>query len=91
MVALEQSAWVMEHSSISLKCRFTGFPKPDVSWHKDGKVFQGQETSSENINGTYESVLQINRAQYGDSGKFTCKAQNAFGADKDDILLTVKG
>ena len=91
MIALEPHMWIMRYSPVSLKCLFTGVPKPDVSWHKDGKVFHGQEMNAENITGTYESVLKIYRAQYEDSGKFTCKAQNAFGADKDDVLLTVKG
>ncbi|XP_077571540.1 hemicentin-1 [Stigmatopora nigra] len=69
-----------------LPCTAQGSPDPKVSWEKDGVVLR-------NLHGKFTLLrsgeLIIERAEPGDSGTFTCVANNAAGTARQDIRLSV--
>ena len=74
-------------SSAVFTCVFFGFPKPNVTWFKDGHdlmlVVPGlrYETieNATDVKFQWKSYLRINITQRNDSGTYHCVAKNVAG------------
>ena len=75
------------NTTITIKCPVSGVPTPSVSWFKDGSpISQGERLSL-----TSNSSLVVNRAEMGDSAKYTCSVQSVFGKEDLSTTMTIIG
>lgn len=73
-----------------IDAKISGFPKPEVSWYKNGEKI----TSSTKYSITYEentSIITINAVERSDSGKYVVEAKNNAGVASVDLNLNVIG
>ncbi|XP_063154493.1 hemicentin-1 [Candoia aspera] len=77
---------VVVNNFISLTCEVTGFPSPDLSWLKDGKLLN-LNTNVLIVPGG--RILQIPRARLSDGGEYVCIARNSAGESIRRSFLTV--
>jgi hypothetical protein len=72
----EKVTRTVEKSTVTIRCRVFGAPKPDVKWQRDGLELTG---------GRFQILdngdLQISDVQFGDAGTYKCLATNKFGDD----------
>uniref|UniRef100_A0A8C6W1G7 Hemicentin 2 n=1 Tax=Nannospalax galili TaxID=1026970 RepID=A0A8C6W1G7_NANGA len=77
--------------SLTLECDANGFPAPKVTWLKDGQLVRlgwGWEAGSHHLlHGTRS--LHFPRIREGDSGLYSCRAENQAGSTQKDFSLTV--
>lgn len=79
-VTLGGAITTLDGNRVSLLCKVSGVPVPQVTWEKDGDEIQrGGKTYS------------INTADQGDSGNYTCIASNIAGEVKATSQLKVLG
>ncbi|KAG9509224.1 Neuroglian [Fragariocoptes setiger] len=82
----ERTARAVASSTVTLKCRVFGAPKPEVKWRRDNIELSG---------GRYKVLetgdLQISQVMPTDQGKYECHAINKFGDVKVYGELQVKG
>ncbi|CAG5088962.1 Oidioi.mRNA.OKI2018_I69.PAR.g12026.t1.cds [Oikopleura dioica] len=57
---------VTEGAPFELKCPFDAFPMAEVAWTKNNDALEGE----------FSSILALNSAAAGDSGRWTCQAKN---------------
>ena len=70
----------LDGNRVSLLCKVSGVPVPQVTWEKDGvEVQRGGK------------VYSIDTADQGDSGNYTCIATNIAGEVKATSQLNVLG
>ena len=73
-------------------CEATGYPIPNVTWHRvDGPSIDGVSVS-ENIltgDGSVIANLTITNASREDTGEYTCTANNRIGSD--GIIIKIVG
>ncbi|XP_037820569.1 papilin isoform X5 [Lucilia sericata] len=62
-------------STIAMGCSVQGYPKPNVTWIKDGLPLLPSERIQISVGEPYRLV--INNINMADSGKYGCKAANA--------------
>ncbi|ELU04243.1 hypothetical protein CAPTEDRAFT_219882 [Capitella teleta] len=77
-----------EGERVELECVASGYPLPAIRWQRNGQlvVISGRVSQNE------ESSLVINDANVGDSGVYTCEANNGVGAARTrDIRVEVLG
>ena len=71
-------------------CEATGYPIPNVIWHRvDGSLTDGV-SMSENIltgDGSVIANLKITNASREDTGEYTCTANNSIGSDSRIIRI----
>lgn len=74
-----------------LKCSVSGFPTPKVTWLKDGiKLhFSSRYRTTVDVDGNCELVVRS--PVVGDSGNYTCVAQNASMKDEISAYIIVPG
>ncbi|XP_072257615.1 leucine-rich repeat neuronal protein 3 [Pyxicephalus adspersus] len=78
-------------SSVSLHCRATAEPEPEIYWITPSgsklqpNIFSGQFYVHS------EGTLEINNMSILDAGLYTCVAKNLVGADLKTIMITVDG
>ncbi|KAG8223459.1 hypothetical protein J437_LFUL001953 [Ladona fulva] len=67
---------------VRLTCQVAGNPRPDVVWHKDGKLINPEEDDRWAITSDEERfhTLELSRAVVEDSGEISATAQNAHGS-----------
>lgn len=73
-----------------IDAKITGFPKPEVSWYKNGVKM----TSSSKLSITYEedtSIITITSLERSDSGKYVVEAKNNAGVTSVELNLNVIG
>ncbi|KAM9212162.1 hemicentin-1 [Dugong dugon] len=75
-----------EKQNITLTCEVTGSPVPEISWHKDGKLLQEDESYHVMSGGRF---LQITNAQVLHTGRYTCLASNTAGDKSKSFSLIV--
>ena len=76
---------IVEGNNVSLPCHATGFPKPVITWYKDG----------ENLDGDYYSadtgMLTFANIQFADRGLYRCEARNFVGSESATVKIVVEG
>ena len=73
---------VVEGNVLYLVCEAEGFPSPNVTWKKNGKVLQ------ENINKT---DFIVDDTSENNAGKYECEASNSVGTVSYTVEVTIKG
>ncbi|XP_078379826.1 fibroblast growth factor receptor 1-A-like isoform X2 [Oculina patagonica] len=73
---------VVEGNMLYLFCKADGYPKPLVTWSKDGKLLQSS---------TNDTNFITNEAKENDAGNYECKASNSVGTVKYTVEVTIKG
>lgn len=66
---------------VELACVATGFPKPTLTWTKDGKRYSVSPDGS----------LKLRKVGLDDEGIFTCTATNTAGRDEARLKVLVQG
>ena len=68
-------------TDLSLYCTAKGYPKPDISWRRDGKFIREARSS-------YGETLFVPKVKT--SGNYTCIASNDAGEVKSSAYVTVR-
>jgi len=87
---LLQPQTVRDGERIEFKVRFTGFPRPKITWFHDGTVIDS--TNDIKVTIDYErgeSMLIIVEIFPEDEGEYTCSASNEYGEIITTCRLTV--
>ncbi|MGH0166763.1 UNVERIFIED_CONTAM: hypothetical protein FKN15_051780 [Acipenser sinensis] len=80
------SVTLMEGSDITLECRTSGTPSPDVNWDLGNLVTSYQQY---NLNQHYTTLKMINVSS-NDTGKtILCIAENIVGENESSVILVV--
>ncbi|XP_008185071.1 LOW QUALITY PROTEIN: peroxidasin [Acyrthosiphon pisum] len=88
IVSASRDITVKTGSTVELQCLVEGYPKPVVTWFKDGRsITPGPRTSFHNE----RTTLRVEHAKEGDRGMFTCLAQNLVGSAESNIEIKVRG
>ena len=74
------------NTTITIRCPVTGVPTPSVFWTKDGFPI----SKSGNLI-TSGNALVIERADAGDSAKYTCISLNSIGVDSVSSRVQIIG
>ncbi|CAG9533738.1 unnamed protein product [Cercopithifilaria johnstoni] len=85
-----ESIKVMEDNSFTLRCKFSGDPRPKIKWFKNGERIYSysQCTLTESEDGTCE--LTVKNANRFDGGCYRCVAENIYGSDRTTCEVTVQ-
>lgn len=65
-------------STVRLRCRAGGKPRPEVLWFKDGKMIADEEAEALR-HGEGRWMLRLTRVKVEDSGKYSCRTFNKAG------------
>ncbi|XP_014387685.1 PREDICTED: LOW QUALITY PROTEIN: hemicentin-2 [Myotis brandtii] len=76
----------MAGQALTLECDANGFPAPEITWFKDGQLIP-EGDSHRLLNEA--RALHLPRIQAGDSGLYSCRAENAAGTAQRDFELLV--
>ena len=91
---------VNETNPATLTCVATGIPEPNITWSVDLSMpivdgFKYTISTDRNVqdsqNIAVTSSLTISDTSVGDSGTYSCEAENAAGAAEGTTELTVQG
>ncbi|XP_078537623.1 titin-like [Lissotriton helveticus] len=75
--------------SLELRCKVVGTPVIKISWSKDDRPIK--ESAKHRISFlNSEAVLLVKDCSVGDSGEYSCEAQNEAGTDSCSSIVTVK-
>ncbi|XP_077583431.1 leucine-rich repeat neuronal protein 1-like [Stigmatopora nigra] len=77
--------------SVSLDCRAMAEPEPEIYWVTPLGSKITRDTVSERYHLSSEGTLWLSHVQVGDSGHYTCVAQNIEGADTRVASIRVNG
>ena len=82
--------------SVIFTCKVYGFPKPQISWRKNGQEMGNNSRYTTNVYGNgpnliWYSNLEIKTAVRNDTANYSCFLRNAAGTDIDGISLVVLG
>ena len=78
-------------------CYAIGWPKPSLSWFKDGKVIKDGDgmhsyaitrRNSRLFSGMDLKILYVRQKEH--EGRYICAAKNKFGEERHEIKLSVK-
>ena len=72
---------------VRLRCRVSGFPRPLVTWRKDGNSLRPNRRLKLLANGD----LEIMPVVQDDNGYYTCEARNHIGIISHTARIIVKG
>ena len=76
------------NGEITLVCKPEAAPFPVITWRKDNiNIGGGDERRRQLPNGN----LHIRQLNYGDSGFYTCEAENSVGKNRSTSRVSVKG
>ncbi|XP_053542916.1 hemicentin-1 isoform X1 [Ictalurus punctatus] len=81
-----QDVSVLQNRQVTLECRSDAVPPPTLSWLKDGAPLKASPRVRVLSSGRY---LQINNAELGDTGRYTCTASNVAGETRRHFDLSV--
>lgn len=73
----------VEGKNISLPCYSKGFPKPEVTWYKNGEMVDSSNYDADMGTLTFLSI------QYADRGLYKCEARNFLGFDSATVEIIV--
>ena len=74
----------------TISCAFNGFPAPVVVWKRDHEVLGCDERRKIMSCGT-SSVLEVNKLEYDDEGRYSCFISNNVGSDTTTMTLALHG
>ena len=77
-------------SSVRLRCRADGNPRPNVRWVKDGRVTL-ESTEDEHDNHKRKWTLKLHKLEEEDSGIYVCYVTNRLGTINFTYTLEVIG
>ncbi|XP_076007425.1 hemicentin-1 [Genypterus blacodes] len=77
---------VKERHNITLTCKASGNPVPEIRWLKDGQLLVSDRRHQVLSHGRF---LQITAAQVGDTGRYSCLASNSAGDRSRHFNLNV--
>lgn len=83
-LAKPSSMTVEENENITLPCKAAGFPRPVITWYRNGHMI-------ENRRQVRKGKLVLNEIQFEDRGLYTCTAENILGKVQLTVEVTVKG
>ncbi|MCP9264251.1 Immunoglobulin I-set domain protein [Dirofilaria immitis] len=85
-----ESIKIMEGNGFTLRCKFSGDPRPKIKWFKDGERVYSYDrcTLTENEDGTCE--LTVKNANRFDGGCYRCVAENIYGSDRTTCEVVVQ-
>ncbi|XP_072709064.1 neural cell adhesion molecule 2 [Ciconia boyciana] len=72
--------------AITLFCRATGSPPPEISWYRNGKLIEENEKYMLRGSNTELTIRDIKNI---DAGSYICNAKNKAGNDKKQAFLQV--
>ena len=79
-------------AKLKITCWATGFPKPVVTWRKDGEVIGNCAGQRDCRYHEQYDGLQIRRPRYpDDNAVFSCEARNKYGIDSKTFTVVVPG
>jgi len=78
-------------STAKLECQAEGEPKPEISWHKDGGGYFPAASERRMHVLPADVTFFIVDVKFGDSGTYSCSAENLAGKVTTDVVLTVVG
>uniref|UniRef100_A0A8C0VAP8 Neural cell adhesion molecule 2 n=1 Tax=Cyanistes caeruleus TaxID=156563 RepID=A0A8C0VAP8_CYACU len=74
--------------AVTLFCRATGSPPPEISWYRNGKLIEENEKYVLRGSNTQLTIRDIKNI---DAGPYICNAKNKAGNDKKQTFLQVFG
>lgn len=81
---------IIENQTVFIDCPVSGSPTPSIIWSKDRiPLFDFPYQDLKVLN--QDQRLEVSNAQVEDAGKYTCKATNVAGSDKQYFNLEVRG
>uniref|UniRef100_A0A1I7VN34 Immunoglobulin I-set domain-containing protein n=1 Tax=Loa loa TaxID=7209 RepID=A0A1I7VN34_LOALO len=85
-----ESIKVVEGSDFTLRCKFSGDPRPKIKWFRNGeRVYSYNHcTLTENEDGNCELIVK--NANRFDSGCYRCVAENIYGSDRTICEVAVQ-
>lgn len=75
----------VEGNNVSLPCYATGFPKPVITWYKDGEKLEEDYYSADT------GTLTFSNIQFADRGLYRCEARNFVGSESATVKIVVEG
>lgn len=78
-------------NSVKLDCSAIGYPRPTVTWYKDGGLFQQRKGGSRLYLSVWTLVLVLKDVVPSDTGKYTCNVSNAHGWINHSYNVDVHG
>ncbi|XP_062478110.1 neural cell adhesion molecule 2 isoform X2 [Pezoporus occidentalis] len=72
--------------AITLFCRATGSPPPEISWYRNGKLIEENEKYMLRGSNTELTIRDIKNT---DAGPYVCNSKNKAGNDKKQTILQV--
>uniref|UniRef100_A0A2K6FSN4 Hemicentin 2 n=1 Tax=Propithecus coquereli TaxID=379532 RepID=A0A2K6FSN4_PROCO len=82
----ERNVSVVANASVALECRSHAVPPPVLSWRKDGRPLElrpGVRLSAD------KALLEVDRAEVRDAGRYSCEALNEAGRSERHYNLNV--
>ena len=87
---LQTSFSIIQNQTVYLNCPVTGSPQPSITWLKNSIPMLDFPYKDLRVLNR-DQRLEISNAQVEDAGKYTCRASNVAGSDKQHFELEVKG
>ncbi|XP_022799707.1 sushi, von Willebrand factor type A, EGF and pentraxin domain-containing protein 1-like [Stylophora pistillata] len=81
------SVTILETQNVTLPCKAVGFPKPIITWYKNGHVLKEKEEKRVKLK---KGNLHIKEIQFKDRGIYTCTAENLLSKVHLTVNVTVK-
>ena len=69
---------------------FTGYPRPTISWYKNGQDLVPKEGSVVISWEHNHAKLELYNVNVKDAGRYTCKAENSVGSASSTADVVVK-
>ncbi|XP_076126836.1 hemicentin-1 [Alosa pseudoharengus] len=83
---MAEEVQVVLHQGVVLPCDVTGFPRPSITWQREGVPLATGHRMALLSNG----ALKFSRVTLGDAGTYQCLAQNAAGTAVGRIRLVLQ-
>ena len=84
------SITIKEGDEAKFECRISGNPKPEVNWFRDNVMLNKTDVSEIGHDKTDKYWVTMKETVVGDSGTFTCLAENIAGRTISGAELIVQ-
>ncbi|XP_055255516.1 hemicentin-2 isoform X3 [Moschus berezovskii] len=82
----ERNVSVLANESVVLECLSHAVPPPVLSWRKDGRPLEPRPGVHLSVD---KALLEVDRAEVGDTGRYSCEALNPVGRSEKHYNLNV--